>query len=373
MRHELSNEQITLQESIIDLVTTNFTPSLSFTEKWQILAQSGIIGIAIPTNQGGIGSGAFDLLVALESLSKASKDNGLNFALSAHILACVVPIAKYASSNQLEEIVPDLISGKKICANAMTESESGSSVYQLQTKAIELNPSQFQIKGSKTFITNGSIADYCLLYAETTPDKGFFGGLSAFILNKSQFNSIRNFDKMGLENATLSEIHIPDSIVDSSSLLGKKGAGAYIFNESMEWERTCIAGLHIGLMERVMKQLIQFVKNRKSNGLSISKYQAISHRIADMQVMIDTSKTLAYSTARMIDKKLNVSKESSTTKLYVSNCVKNFMLEAQNIFGAYGYIKEYGIEQDLRDSLAASIYSGTNDIQKNIIVSNLGL
>lgn len=374
MKHELSNEQLTMQESIFDWVLKNIsTQTLSFDEQWKSIAQVGIIGLAVAKDKGGAGLGAFDLLLSLEALAKSSKDNGLNFAVAAHTLACVLPIAKYGNEKQITEILPRLINGDAICANAMTESESGSSVYQLQTKATENTSDTYQIQGTKTFITNGKVADYCLIYAETTANKGFFGGISAFILNKNQFICTQDFDKMGLSSASLAELHIPEITIPNNTLLGKKGAGAFIFNESMEWERTCIAGLHIGTMERVMQQVIQFVKTRKSNGISIHKYQAISHRIADMQVMIDTSKSLAYSSARMLDKQLNVSRESSTTKLYVSNCVRNFMLEALNIFGAYGYITEYGIEQEVRDALAASIYSGTNDIQKNIIVSNLGL
>lgn len=374
MWHEFTPEQINLQESIGHLARSVCSNSnWTFQQKWQAIAQSGIIGISIEKEKGGAGLGAFDLFIALEALARSSEDNGFNFALAAHTLACVVPIAKYGSVEQLTTILPQLIDGRAICANAMTESESGSNPYDLQTKAVELTEGQYQINGCKTYITNGAIADYCLLYAETSANKGFFGGLSAFLIDKSKYKCTHEFEKMGLESAHLSEIRIENCLIDSNSLLNKKGAGAIIFNESMEWERTCIAGLHIGAMERVMKKTIQFVKSRKSNGISISKYQSISYRIADMQVMIDTSRALAYNTARMIDKQLNVSKESSTTKLYVSTCVKNFMLQALDIFAAAGYIKDFGIEKEVRDALAATIYSGTNDIQKNIILSNIGL
>jgi alkylation response protein AidB-like acyl-CoA dehydrogenase len=374
MKHELSNEQLLMQDSIQNLIASKFVDkTLSFDDKWKIIASTDIIKIAVDKEKGGLGLGAFDLLLALESLSTASNDNGLNFAIAAHTLACVIPIAKYGSEFQINTLIPSLMNGTHICANAMTESESGSTVYELQTKATELDENTFRINGTKIFITNGAVADYILSYAETTAGKGFFGGISAFILDKNNFTCIQNFDKMGLESASLSEIFIDNKTISHQSLLGKKGAGGVIFNESMEWERTCIAGLHIGAMERVMKQVIDFAKTRKSGSQSISKNQAIAHAIVDMQVMIDTSRSIAYSTARMIDKKLNASRESSTTKLYVSECVKKFMLQAQSIFGAYGYIKEYGIEKEVRDALASSIYSGTNEIQKNIIASNLGL
>lgn len=374
MKHELTIEQKNMQESIKLLVTqVAEKPELSFKEKWKAIATTDIIGMAVDTKHGGLGLGAFDLLLAFEALAYSSKDNGFNFALAAHTLACVIPISKYGSEVQINNELAAMMNGSAICANAMTEAESGSTVYSLQTKASPADDYNYLIQGSKTFITNGSMSDYCLLYAETTADKGFFGGISAFLLNKNQYEAIQDFKKMGLESAALSELRIDNCLVANNQLLGKQGAGGYIFNESMEWERICIAGLHIGAMERVMQQVINFVKNRKSGGLNISKYQAISHTIADMQVLIDCSKAIAYSTARMLDKKLNVSRESSTTKLFVSESVKSFMLQALSIFGAYGYIKDFGIEQDVRDALASTIYSGTNEIQKNIIVSNLGL
>ncbi len=374
MRHELNQEQLLMHDSIKQQVMMiQQEPAHSFKEKWKAIAQTGIIGIAVDPSQGGLGLGAFDQLVAFEALGRASSDNGFNFALAAHTLACVIPISKYASSEQASTILASFLNGSNICANAMTESESGSSVYQLQTKAHLQNDNQYILNGSKTFISNGAIADYCLVYAETTANKGFFGGISAFLVPNNAYRCIQSYAKMGLESVDLSELLFEQSVVDVSCLLSKAGGGGFIFNESMEWERTCLAGLHIGAMERVMQQVIEFAKSRKSNGISISKYQAISHRIAEMQVLIDTSKTIAYSTARMLDKKLNVSRESSTTKLYVSEAVAKFMLEALHIFGASGYIKDYGIEQEVRDALAASIYSGTNDIQKNIISSNLGL
>jgi alkylation response protein AidB-like acyl-CoA dehydrogenase len=141
----------------------------------------------------------------------------------------------------------------------------------------------------------------------------------------------------------------------------------------MEWERVCLTGIHLGAMQRVLNKTLDFVKQRKSLGQSIGKFQGISHAIAEMKMNLEVAKNYAYYAAWSLDHKKNVSMEAAIAKLFVSNSVKSFMLQAMQIFGAYGYIADYGIEQEVRDALASTIYSGTSEIQKNIIASNLGI
>ncbi len=371
MDFELSGDQKLLQETIFE-ATSSMSQSLSFEDKWQYIADTGIIGTCIDNEYGGLGLGATDMLIALEAMSKGSSDNGLSFAIAAHTLACVIPIHKYGTVHQKQQYIPSLIDGSMIAANAMTESESGSDVFNLQCKAKKVE-GQYLLNGSKTFISNSAASSLVLTYAETNPDKGFFGGLSAFIVEKDQYKIGASFKKMGLENCSLGEIIFEQSSLSETNLLGKEGGGAFIFNHSMEWERICLAGIHLGAMQRVLAKTIEFVKQRKSLGQSIGKFQGVSHTIADMVCTLDVARNYAYKSAWCLDHKKNVSKEAAITKLFVSNTVKNFMLNAMQIFGGYGYITEYGIEQEVRDAMAATIYSGTSEVQKNIIVSNLGI
>lgn len=371
MDFKLSSEQKLLQDTVFQAVS-NIDCKLPLADRWKQLAETGIIGTCTGHEFGGSGLGALEMLLVLECLGKANKDNGLSFAIAAHTLSCVIPIQKYGTSVQKNKYLPGLISGEIIAANAMTESESGSDVFDMQCKAIKKEGSYF-LNGTKTFISNSTASNLVLTYASTHPDKGFFGGITAFIVEKGNYSYGTEYRKMGLESCSLGEIVFNNSMLTDESVLGNEGSGSLIFNHSMEWERICLAGIHLGAMQRVMEKTLDFVKQRKSNGQSIGKYQGVSHAIADMQVSLEVAKCYAYKAAWLLDQQKNVSKEAAIVKLFVSNTVKNFMLQAMQIFGGNGYITDYGIEQEVRDALASTIYSGTSEIQKNIIASNLGI
>ncbi len=371
MNFNLSEEQKLLQESVFQSVS-RVSPTLSIAERWMQLANSGIIGTCVSPEYGGMGLGAFEQLLVFEALGKANTDNGLSFALAAHTLSCVIPIHKHGTDSQKEKYLPQLVSGKLIAANAMTESESGSDVFHMQCKAIKKDD-KFILNGTKTFISNSAASELVLTYASTHPDKGFFGGITAFLVDKENYSIGTQFNKMGLESCSLGEIIFDNVVLSKQHLLGEEGSGALIFNHSMEWERICLTGIHIGAMNRVMEKTIDFVKQRKSLGQNIGKFQGISHAVADMQVSLEVAKNYAYKAAWLLDNQKNISKEAAIAKLFVSNTVKNFMLQTLQIFGGYGYIADYGIEQEVRDALAATIYSGTSEIQKNIIASHLGI
>ncbi len=371
MNFEISQEQKLLQENIFESAR-RIDVSHSFLEQWKYLAGTGIIGTCVNPEYGGSGLKALDMLLVLESLAKGNTSNGLSFAIAAHTLSCVIPIHLYGTSEQKAKYLPDMICGNLIAANAMTESESGSDVFNLQCKAVKQD-ANYIINGIKTFISNSADCNLVLTYASTNAAKGFFGGITAFIAEKDQYSIGTQFKKMGLENCSLGEIIFADSIASEKNILGKEGGGAVIFNHSMEWERICLAGIHLGSMERVLAKTIEFSKQRRSMGQSIAKFQAISHCIADMQVSLEVARTYAYKTAWLLDHKKHISKEAAIVKLFVSTTIKHFMLQAMQIFGGYGYITDYGIEQEVRDALASTIYSGTSEVQKNIIASNLGL
>ncbi|HEX5002735.1 MAG TPA: acyl-CoA dehydrogenase family protein [Bacteroidia bacterium] len=371
MNFELSQEQSLLQESLFTAARA-LNPAEPVAQRWRQIAATGIIGTCVAKEDGGSGLGAIELLLLLEALAEGQQDNGLSFAIAAHTLSCVIPISRYGSAEQKKKFLPGLINGSLIAANAMTESESGSDVFTLKCKADKVN-GKYKLNGTKTFISNCAEASMALAYASTDASKGFFGGLTAFLVEEDKFEKGTSFKKMGLESCSLGQLHFNGVELANESVLGKEGGGAVIFNYSMEWERICLAGIHLGAMKRVLEKSVAFVKQRFSQGQSIGKYQGVSHALAEMKTKLEVSRQYAYHAARSLDQKKNTGETAAIAKLFISNSVTSFMQQAMQLFGGYGYIADYGIEQEVRDSLAATIYSGTSEIQKNIIASHMGI
>ena len=224
MNFDLSDEQKLLQENIFESAG-KLNNASSFSERWKYLAKTGIIGISVDESVGGSGLGALEMLLALESLARGNADNGLSFAVAAHTLACVIPVNKYGSQVQKQKYLPGLINGEMLAANAMTESESGSEVFNLQCKA-EKNSSGYILNGTKTFVSNSADADLVLTYASTNKEKGFFGGITAFIVEKGKYKTGSHFRKMGLESCSLGEIVFDNVALTAENIFPELSLGA---------------------------------------------------------------------------------------------------------------------------------------------------
>ncbi len=223
---------------------------------------------------------------------------------------------------------------------------------------------------------HADIADLAVVYAVTDREKGSFGGLTAFLVEKGTpgFSSGQKFEKMGLRTCAIGELVFEDVYVGPDAVLGGVGAGTTIFSESMVWERICLVACHVGTMERLMEQAIDYARTRRSVGKPISKYQAISHRIADMKVRLEAARVLTYHSAWRLEKgERNVALDASITKLFVSEALVETALETVQVFGGYGFMVEYEVERALRDAVGSTLYSGTSEIQRNIIAKWLGL
>jgi hypothetical protein len=255
----------------------------------------------------------------------------------------------------------------------MTEPDAGSDAYSLITKAIGKGD-KYILNGTKMFVSNAPIADILLVFARTGKSKGF-AGISAFIVEKDfpGFSVGKPLDKMGLLTSPMGEVILEDCEVPVENRLGKEGAGNAIFNAEMEWERSCLFACHLGAMERQLESCVKYAKERRQFGKSIGSFQSISNKIADMKVRIELSRLILYKVAWMKAQGKKAPIESAIAKLYTSESYVASSLDAIQIHGGYGYMKEFGIERDLRDSIAGKIYSGTSEIQRNIIASWLGL
>jgi alkylation response protein AidB-like acyl-CoA dehydrogenase len=342
--------------------------------QWLKCGEKRLHGLPIPEEYGGCGLDALSTALALEAFGYGCEDSGLVFAISALMLACAVPIWKFGTEEQKRCYLPKLCNGTLIGVNAMSEPEAGSDVFSMTTSAVP-DGDGYRLNGKKTFCSNGPIADLVVLYAVTDAEKGFHGGITAFLVEKGTpgFRVGQSFEKMGLRTFPVGELICEEVYVPASAILGGLGAGATLFTHSMDWERICLFASHIGTMERLLKKAIQHARTRKQFGQPIGKFQAVSHRIADMKVQLEAARLLTYRSAWRLDRSRSISLDAAMTKLFVSEAYVKTALDLMQTFGGYGFMKEFEIERAVRDALPSTIYSGTSDMQRNIIARWLGL
>lgn len=341
---------------------------------WLKCGEMGFQGLPVDEQYGGMGLDPLSTAIALEAFSYGCKDGGLIFSICAHLLACVIPIWKYGSEEQKQKYLPGLCSGKLIAVNGMTEPASGSDAFSMSTTARQFKDG-FLINGRKIFSSNGPIADLAVLYAVTDPQKGYYGGVTAFLVEKNTpgFQDGQEFEKLGLRTCKIGELVLDDVYVTNDAVIGGIGAGPTIFSVSMDWERICIGASHVGTLQRILESAIEYAKTREASGKKIGSHQAISHKIADMKIKLEASRLLAYKAAWELDKVKSVTMDASITKVFVSEALIMTAMQAVQILGGYGFMTEYEVERALRDAMGSTLYSGTSEIQRNIIARWLGL
>lgn len=343
-------------------------------ELWRKCGAMGLQGLPVDPNYGGAGADPLSTAIGLEALGRGCDDGGLVFAVCAHLLACVVPIWKHGSEDIKTRYLPRLCDGTLVAVNAMTEPGGGSDAFSMKTRAVA-EGDDFVITGSKIFSSNGPVADVALVYAATAPEKGFMGGITAFLVEAGTpgFRRGQTFRKMGLNTCPIGELVFDDVRVPKTQIVGGVGGGGPIFSQSMEWERICLVAAHVGSMERLLDQAVDYARTRTSFGQKIGHYQAVAHKIADMKVRLEASRLLVYRAASMLGERQSVGMDASITKLFVSESLVRSALDTVQVLGGYGFMAEYGAERALRDAVAGTIYSGTSEMQRNIIAKWLGL
>lgn len=342
-------------------------------QRWQACADFGVLGMGIPEEYGGIGLGLSDTIAVMEGLGRATKDQGLLFSLNAHLWTNAIPILLYGSETQKQKYLPRLCGGELIGANGASEPGAGSDIYALRTLAKKVDGG-YVLSGNKTFVTNAQHCDVIVAYATIDPKKGPLG-ITAFIVErKAKGVSVgRKLEKMGLRTSPMAEVVFDDVEVADDALLGRPGRGAEIFSCSMEWERGCILANCLGVMQRQLETCIEYAKTREQFGKPIGRNQSVANMLVDMRVRIDTCRPLIYRIGWLKDRGEDARLESSIAKLHVSDCYVKSSMDAIQIFGGYGYMTEQEIERDLRDAMSSRLYSGTSEIQRNIIAKALGL
>jgi len=376
-----NDDQVALKDTIIKFAKKELNNNIIERDKkgefswdgWKKCAELGIQGLPIPERYGGTNADILTIILAMEGLGYGCQDNGLLFAINSHMWSGEIPILHFGNETQKSKYLPKLCKGEFIGGHAMTEPESGSDAFSLRTTAIK-KKDKYILNGSKIFITNAPIADVMIVFAITDKTKGF-AGVSAFIVDRDSPGLIisREIEKMGLKTSPIGELVFEDCEVPAENLLGREGLGVSVFNSEMEWERSCLFACHLGVMERQLENCIKYAKERRQFGQPIGKFQSISNKIVDMKVQIELSKLMLFKIGWLKKSGKQAILEAAIAKLYTSESFVKSCLDAIQIHGGYGYTTEFEIERDLRDSVAATIYSGTSEIQRNIIARWLGL
>lgn len=334
---------------------------------WESFAEYGVLGLISSEQYGGLGLDLMSCVAMMEGFGYGCKDAGILFSINAHLWSCVDPIQKYGSDYQKEHYLPLLCSGEWVGVHAMTEPDNGSDAYNLKTTAVETD-NGFLINGSKTFITNGTIADLILVFAKTKNKNGK-EVISCFLVERATegLSVSKNIKKMGLRTSPFGMLYFNNCLIDKKNLLGQIGQGRHIFQSSMNGERTCILAANIGIMEKQIEECSNYSKIRKQFGKPIFDFQAISNRLAKMKVNLESARLLVYKAAWKRDKGMQTFLDSAIAKYYTSECCVQNSIDAMRIYGGYGYTKEYTVERQLRDSIGSLFYSGTSDIMLNLI------
>jgi L-prolyl-PCP dehydrogenase len=342
-------------------------------EAWLACGRVGLLGLSVPAAHGGGGLDALSSARAMEAFGEGCQDMGLVFAAAAHLNACAMPLAEFGADAIKRRLLPGLCDGSLVGANAISEAEAGSDLAAMTTRAVR-DGDAYVIDGEKSFVTNGPSAGVYTVYAVTNPGDGFMG-ISAFAVERS-FAGIRvgrPFEKIGLHSAQTCPVLFESCRVPAENLLGEEGKGLAIFNRSMAWERTCLFAGYLGQMQRQLEQTIAYARERKQFRKPIGRNQSVANRIVDMKVRLDAARLLLYRACWAIDRGRSAELEVSMAKLAVSEAAVASGLDAIRVHGGLGVMLESGIPQGLVDSVPCAIFSGTTDLQRNLIARELGL
>ena len=342
-------------------------------DAWRQCADFGVLGMPVPKEYGGLGLGLSALLAVMEGLGYGTRDQGLLFSLNAHLWTNSIPILRYGTEAQRQRYLPPLSDGSMVGANAASEPDAGSDIFSMRTRAVK-DGDGYVLNGTKMFVTNAPVADLFVAYATVDPALGATG-ITAFIIERDTpgLTIPRRLHKMGLRTSPMAEVVFEDCRVPAGQRLGREGRGVEVFECSMEWERGCILASCLGVMRRQLEDCIRHARERKQFGRPIGKNQSVANKIVDMKVRLETCRPLVARIGELKDQDRPAMLESAMAKLHVSQSFVQSSLDAVQIFGGYGYMTEQQVERDLRDAVGSSLYSGTSEIQRNIIAKSLGL
>lgn len=338
-------------------------------EIMNVLADSDLFRIYIPEEYEGLGLGSMSLCVAAEELSRACAGIATSYAANA---LGAMPILLFGTDGQKRKYLPGLASGKSLAAFGLTEPDAGSDAGGIRTRAVRDGDS-YVLNGTKQWITNGGEAKVYTIIAMTDPERGARGA-SAFIVEDGTpgFTYGKKEDKMGIRASATRELVFEDCRIPAENLISREGTGFMVAMKTLDNSRPGVAAQAVGIAQGALDAALVYASQRKQFGQRIDSFQGIQFMLADMATQVEAARALTYSVARMIDAGVRkFEKEAAMAKVFASDVAMKVTTDAVQIFGGYGYMKEYPVEKMMRDAKITQIYEGTNQIQRNVIASNL--
>jgi butyryl-CoA dehydrogenase len=340
-------------------------------ELYKKMGKMGLMGMTVPQEYGGAGIDKVSYMIALEEISRFCGSTGLT--VEAHNTLGCGYIYEHGSEEQKKKYLPNYTNGEKFAALAITEPNAGSDVSGLQTTAV-LDKDEWVINGTKQFITTGDIAGVTIVMAKTDKDKGA-KGISAILVEKDTkgFKVGQLEDKLGLRGSKTAELIFEDCRVPKENLLGELNKGFYGVMDTLDRGRTAVGAMSVGIARGALEESLEYAQQRQQFGRPIGKFQAIRWMIADMATELDAARLLVYRAAFLEDNKQPYSKEAAMAKLFASEIAMRATNKAIQIFGGYGYTREYPVERYFRDVKLCQIGEGTSEVQRIVISKKLGL
>ena len=333
---------------------------------WEKFGELGLLGITADEDYGGTGLNYLSHCIVMEEISRASASIGLSYGAFSNL--CVNQINRNGNHEQKNKYLPELCSGKKIGALAMSEPNSGSDVVSMSLHAEKQGNKTYLLNGTKMWITNGPDADVLIIYAKTDPSAGS-KGITAFIVEKDMvgFSVGKKIDKLGMRGSNTSELIFDNCEVPEDNILGNPGDGASILMSGLDFERVVLAAGPLGIMASALDTVIPYTQERKQFGKSIGQFQLIQGKIADMYTTLNACRSYVYAVASACDRGETTRKDAAGCILYAAEKATSITLDAIQILGGNGYTKDYPVERLLRDAKLYEIGAGTSEIRRMLI------
>lgn len=379
MDFKLNDEQQLLIETIREFTEAEIAPiaaELDENERFPEelipqLGEIGVLGIPIAEDFGGVGMGNLEYVMAVEEISKSCASTGVT--VSAHVSLCCWPIEAFGTDEQKEKYLPALATGEKLGAFALTEPNAGTDAAMQATTAVDMGD-HYLLNGSKIFITNGKYADVYVVFAMTDKSKGN-KGITAFILEKGMegFTFGSKEKKMGIRGSATYELVFDNVKVPKENVLGEVGKGFKIAMATLDGGRIGIAAQALGIAQGAIDCASAYVKERIQFGRPISSFQNTQFKLAEMQTRVDAARYLVYAAACKKDAGENYSADAAKAKLFASEAARDVTCQAVQLYGGYGFTREYPVERMMRDAKITELYEGTSEVQKMVIAANMGI
>jgi len=373
MQFQLTEEQKMLKQMVRDFAENEVEPTAAERDEeerfdreiFDKMAELGLTGIPWPEEYGGIGSDYVSYVIAVEELSRVCASTGVT--LSAHVSLASWPIYQYGNEEQKQNFLRRLAEGSALGAYALSEPGAGSDVASMKMSA-KLDGDEYVLNGNKVWITNGEVADIYVVFAKTDPEAGH-RGISAFIVEKGTegFSFGKKEEKLGIRSSPTTELIFENCRIPKENLLGEEGEGFKIAMTTLDGGRSGIAAQAVGIAQGALDAAVAYAKEREQFGRPIAHQQGISFKLADMATETEAARLLTYQAAWLESEGLPYSEASAMAKLFAGDTAMKVTVEAVQVFGGYGYTKDYPVERYMRDAKITQIYEGTNEIQRLVI------